>query len=294
MQKQLERQAEVSGLVESANEAAVKASETGNWDTAVTAFRTVVRELGDEAPDGLRQSLAVALANRGNAKANQAVEAYSAARRNAPEPDLFAALGRVKEEYARQNERHLSKRAVATGSIVGGILLFATWWVFFRKGGIYSWSWSWPWPGVWGRAAYAIVSVLLVACVAAGYVYVIVRPVLYFIIILFVWARSSIKSLTSPLQAQRESCVVCEEDASYGVTMDHGYSSASVPLCASHVHDLEREAESSSLDAAARLWVAAQLADATTDLREAAATAPQLDGVKASLKQLEILSSQMS
>jgi hypothetical protein len=285
------RQIGVQDVIDEAN----RAAEQGNWDIVVTKLQSAMQTLGDQAPQQLQQNLAVALANRANKNAEQAMKVFASAREaavtgpGAPNPDLRAALSIVQAEYQAERQakqkprrRRSPKQYALRASLLVLVALPLGWLAFTHKGAA---------GRVFGVAA-AVLSIGLFLY----FILSVVGPALVLLFALGRWFKDLLTPF-DPYAGNRyagplKSCQVCGAEASYEVRLDSRGDAAR--LCVSHAHALERAVERYAWMSASKSGpfqraisqVREMLERAEADLREAEAIAPQLDGVKDSLRQL--------
>ena len=258
-------------------DAANRATGHGDWDTAVAKLRSAVLILGDQAPQELRQNLAVALANRANKNAEPAMSVVVAARQQNP-ADLGAALATVQQEYRAERRRSPKHRILQVFVLAGAAALW--WWVFSVQVKDLS---SGSRLDTLGRALQATF-VIVLGLIALRWVYgVILAPIgrrwKHF------WAISQ--------NFGTQLCEVCDSRASYEVKL--GAAGATTPLCYSHASALESAAGRMPItsDPFTLRRVSQMLEGPEADLREAATLAPGLDGVRESIRQLGELRSRL-
>lgn len=121
------------GDVEIAARSANQAAERGDWDGAVASLRKAVTAAGPHPPEPLRRNLAVALANRGTARANATVERFQELQRRAGPPDIAGALATVKGSY-RSDKRDQPKERTKPHLVTAVLALALSWlWLFIAS-----------------------------------------------------------------------------------------------------------------------------------------------------------------
>jgi hypothetical protein len=293
-------------------DAANRAAEQRDWDTAVAGLRSAIQILGGQAPQALRQNLAVVLANRANKNAEPAMKAFAAAR-DAAQPDIRAALAIVQRHYRRSPRRvfRWAGAAVSAAIPAGGWILWLT--MLSANG----WVGAVTWIATIGFFLYIGVSLLRDRGKRAPQRYDSAAPVHCGMcqepgtyqaelasgagspIVLCATHAQMLEGQAgvtirehTPTRIAAVCCKVCGKAASHEARRG---AVEKVSLCASHVRALQRAATSITWrpdpDLARRLGV--MLAGPEADLNEAAALAPRLGGVRESLQQLRDLRSRM-
>lgn len=271
-----------------------EAAERGDWDTAVANLWSAIDTLGDEAPDDLKRNLAVSLANRANATGGRAVQAIQSEQQASP-PNLGMALAGVKAGYeaARKRENRMSvKEKVFWWSVLAAFIGVGAYGYFV---GVPAWVRldSWPSSPMTRRIAKASLFSL----------YVVGGPIMAVASVLWVWGWLQaigkwFKDLTPQINLygggssgpSGPPCDVCGIPASYEIDLNpDSYGGVKTPLCSTHAHELEETATAYSA-VTIPPWVSqsagADLDRAEADLQEAAAQAPDLDGIQESIQQL--------
>lgn len=262
--------------------AAMNAAASRDWETAVTELRAALKRLGKKAPDELRQSLAIVLANRGNATANRAISEYSkmqqliqTQRQKHPneEADIQEVFDKIKEGHVALPTKAwvLSFEILA----LGVSLLLASGAVFSDTRTA---SWVASWAGGPGSVVVLLVLVLLCSFtfyISAG------RGLVAGLVLLSSWLARSVRRTTT-MGLGRSPCDICSEAASYTVQLGPGRRSAS--LCSTHSHELE----CAVLHPCAGMTIEA-LRSARKDLQEASSLAPNLTEAEEGLRQVDTL-----
>jgi hypothetical protein len=278
--------------VKDVTDAAIRAAKRADWDTAVARLRSAVQTLGRQAPQELRQDLATALANQADTNAGRAVKLFTSAREAAARPHLPTALSVVRARYEEQLQAQMQalwqqerqakrtarrRRRKRYAQVALPLMLLLGWLAFTHKEiahafavalGIFGWTLFWiliDWDS----------SIGLISDIAGFF-------------------KKRFKSPDVPAggyyNMSWNRCEVCYTEAAHRSLL------GATPLCESHEQEVQLAAISISgwrpgPDLAGQLDVV--LAGSERALHEAATLAPELDGVKESLRQFGELRSRM-